>query len=258
MNVRDFAIAIAIVCCCIVLLIWRREIFGDITQPISTLNNRKMPIDLYQIPGSAPCRAVRLAAAAIGVDLNLKLTDLMAGDHMKPEFLKMNPQHTIPTMDDNGFYLWESRAIMTYLANKYAKDDSLYPKDPKKRAVVDQRLYFDLGTLYQSFADYYYPYIFTGVKQDQAKYEKINNALSFLDKIVENEKYAAGKTLTLADLTLAVTVSNINLMEHDMSKYGSVLKWLARIEAEAPKYKEIQGEGLKSFKEFVDHMRKKQ
>lgn len=44
---------------------------------------------------------------------------------------------------------------MTYLANKYGKDDSLYPKDPQKRAIVDQRLYFDGGSLYQSFADCY-------------------------------------------------------------------------------------------------------
>lgn len=48
-----------------------------------------MPIDLYEVPGSAPCRAVRLAAAALGVDINPKYTDLMAGDHLKPEFIKV-------------------------------------------------------------------------------------------------------------------------------------------------------------------------
>jgi glutathione S-transferase len=67
-------------------------------------------------------------------------------------FFQINPQHTIPTLDDNGFALWESRAILSYLVEKYGKDDSLYPKDVKARAVVNQRLYFDLGTLYQRFA----------------------------------------------------------------------------------------------------------
>lgn len=47
-------------------------------------------------------------------------------------------------------------------------------------------------------------------------------------------------------------------MGHDMSKYGNVLKWLARIEAEAPKYKEIQEAGLKGFQDFVDSFKKKQ
>jgi hypothetical protein len=48
-----------------------------------------------------------------------------------------------------------SRAILAYLANQYGKDDSLYPKDAKKRAIVDQLLYFDIGTLYQGFLNYY-------------------------------------------------------------------------------------------------------
>ncbi|XP_011691911.1 PREDICTED: glutathione S-transferase 1, isoform C-like isoform X1 [Wasmannia auropunctata] len=217
----------------------------------------KMPIDLYQVPGSAPCRAVRLAAAAVGVDINLKNVDLMAGEHLKPEFIKMNPQHTVPTLDDNGLYLWESRAIMTYLVNQYGKDDSLYPKDPKKRALVDQRLYFDLGTLYQSYADYYYPLVFSGVTPEQAKFDKINNALSFLDKFLEGENYVAGKTLTLADLTLVVTISNFKLIDHDLSKYSNILRWFARIQAEAPKYNEIESVGIKAFKDFVDNLRKK-
>jgi glutathione S-transferase len=48
-----------------------------------------------------------------------------------------------------------SRAIIGYLVEQYAKNDSLYPKDPKKRAVVNHRLYFDSSTLYQRFIDYY-------------------------------------------------------------------------------------------------------
>ncbi|GAB1866633.1 Glutathione S-transferase 1-1 [Camponotus japonicus] len=216
-----------------------------------------MPIDLYEIAGSAPCRAVRLAAAAVGVDLNLKATNLQAGDHLKPEFIKINPQHTVPTIDDNGFYLWESRAIMTYLVNKYGKNDSLYPKDPKKRAVVDQRLYFDLGTLYASFADAYYPWAFTGTAPDQAKYDKINAAFSFLDKFLEGENYAAGKTLTLADLTLVVTVGNFEAVDYDFSKHTNVQKWFARIQAEAVKYNEIEDDEIKAFKDFMAKSLKK-
>lgn len=103
-------------------------------------------VDFYYLPGSSPCRSVIMTAKAVGVDLNKKLLNLQAGEHLKPEFIKINPQHTIPTLVDNGFALWESRAIQVYLVEKYGKTDSLYPKCPKKRAVINQRLYFDMGT----------------------------------------------------------------------------------------------------------------
>lgn len=48
-----------------------------------------MPIDFYQLPGSAPCRAVALAAAALGIEMNFKEVALMNGDNLKPEYLKV-------------------------------------------------------------------------------------------------------------------------------------------------------------------------
>ena len=119
-----------------------------------------MPIDLYHMEASASCRAVRLTAKMVGVQLNLKVLNLEACEQMKPEFIRINPQHNIPTIVDDGFALNESRAICGYLVQKYGKDDSLYPKDPKKRAIVDQRLYFDMGVFYQSFAKVYVIHLF--------------------------------------------------------------------------------------------------
>ncbi|XP_047488662.1 glutathione S-transferase 1-like [Penaeus chinensis] len=67
----------------------------------------KMPLDFYYLDMSPPCRAVMLTARAVGVDLNLKLVNIMTGDHRKPEFLKINPQHKIPFLVDGTVKLSE-------------------------------------------------------------------------------------------------------------------------------------------------------
>lgn len=72
---------------------------------------------------------------------------------MDIKIFQLNPQHTIPTLlEEDGFVICDSHAINAYLVNKYAKDDALYPKDYRKRAVVDQRLHFDTGILFTRLA----------------------------------------------------------------------------------------------------------
>lgn len=60
----------------------------------------------------------------------------------------MNPQHTVPTLDDNGFIIWDSHAILVYLVDKYAKGNILYSDDVEVRAKINQRLHFDTGVAF--------------------------------------------------------------------------------------------------------------
>ncbi|KAK5650012.1 hypothetical protein RI129_001041 [Pyrocoelia pectoralis] len=216
-----------------------------------------MPIDFYYIPASAPCRAVLLAAKVVGVELNLKIVDLMKGENLTPEFLKINPQHTVPTIDDNGFSLWESCAIMTYLVSKYGKDESLYPKDPQIRASIDQRLFFDVGTLYARFGNYFYPVMFAGQSFDPDKLTKLHDAVKFFDTFLEGHDYAVGNNLTVADLSLVSTVSTIDAMEVDLSSYKNVLRWYNKIKTTVPGYEELNGKNAILFKKWADSLIKK-
>ena len=68
--------------------------------------------------------------------------------------LQLNPHHNIPVLVDGDFVLNESRACATYLVNAYGKEGcKLYPADPKVRAIIDQRLFFDMGTFFKAVLD---------------------------------------------------------------------------------------------------------
>lgn len=216
-----------------------------------------MAIDLYLTPGSAPCRLVLLTAAALNIQLNLNHVDLRAGEQFSPDFLKLNPQHTIPTIVDQGFALWESRAISRYLVNKYGHGSTLYPEDPQSRALVDQRLDFDLGTLYPKFADYFYPQVFGSAPADPEKLKKLHEVLGFLDIFLGDEKYAAGSDLTIADLSLVATVSTIDAAGISLDDFPNIHRWFELVKSTAPDYENANGKGIKAFKELVAQLNAK-
>ncbi|XP_019766435.2 glutathione S-transferase D7 isoform X3 [Dendroctonus ponderosae] len=112
-------------------------------------------IDIYYYSPSPPSRAVLMLMKALGLEHNIKITNVVIGESKKPEFIKMNPLHTIPLITDNDWHLYDSHVIMQYLVDKYAKDDSLYPKDLKKRAIVNLRLFFDACYLFPKFGAYH-------------------------------------------------------------------------------------------------------
>ncbi|KXJ77065.1 hypothetical protein RP20_CCG008440 [Aedes albopictus] len=216
-----------------------------------------MALNLYHMPLSAPCQSVRLLAKAMNLHLNLVYLDLMKGEHMKPEFLKLNPQHVIPTLVDNDFVLWESRAILIYLCEKYGKNDKFYPRDPKKRAVVNQRLYFDMGTLYARFAEYYYPAIFQNQPFNEELFKKLEEAFEFLEIYLGQGAYVAGDKLTVADFCVLATVTTMKEAAGiDFSKYPNIERWYAQLSEEVSGHDEVCVQGAQEMKPFFDAAKK--
>lgn len=209
-----------------------------------------LKMDLYYAPASAPCRSVQMTAKAVGVELNLKKLNLFEKEHLTPEYLKINPQHTIPTLVDNGFVIWESHAIISYLVEKYGKDDSLYPKDPQARALVNQRLFFDNGTLYQSFAEYVAPF-FSKKPLDPEKLKKLESAIELLNTFLEGKTYVAGDRLTIADISLLATVSSFSFSRFDFTKYPNIVRWLENGKKVTPGW-DINEAGIAELKAFVE------
>jgi glutathione S-transferase len=189
---------------------------------------------LYISAGSPAVRAVQITVKAIGLELNLKELDFTKGEHLQPEYLKLNPQHTVPTLvDDDGFTLSDSHAIMIYLLSKYAKNDNLYPKDLKKKALVDQRLHFDSGVAYARVLPISGA-IFRNVKtslNDNDK-ESLSEVYSFSDTFLEEKEYMVGDSVTIADYSLFAIITTLNVfLTIDVQKYPRLAKWLKVIES---------------------------
>lgn len=201
---------------------------------------------------SAPCRMAFMACEVMGIEYEMVVVNLMAGDNMKPEYLKINPQHNIPTLVDGDFILNESRPICAYLANAYAKDESIYPKEPKARARVDQMMYFDMGQLYKSFGDCFYPVALYGLTDsiEKAKYEKLQEVLGWTKDFIADTGYAAGTAkLTLADICFLATLSSVQASGVvDLEKdYPEIKNYIDRISAEVPNYAKANGDGATKF-----------
>lgn len=150
-------------------------------------------------------------------------------------------------MVDDGFAVWESRAIQTYLVEKYAKTDSLYPKNPQKRAIINQRLYFDAHLYARTVVDYYFPQIFAKQPANPDNLKKAEDAFAFLETFLEGQTYVAGDHLTVADISLLASVSTAEVLGFDLTKYPNVQRWYAKAKATTPG-NDINEAGVEAFK----------
>ncbi|CAG2108092.1 unnamed protein product [Medioppia subpectinata] len=197
-----------------------------------------MSVDIYSFKFSPFCRTVLMTARELNIDLNVIETDPGADQTLTPEYIKMNPVHSLPTLNDNGFILWESRAIMQYLCNRYAPDSTLYPKEPKKRALVDRWLNFDMSFV-ESAKYGIMMKAFGGVDPPEEKVIAYKNLLKQLDQLIGDNKYLVGDHLTIADIAVLVTSSMLLMVNYDLTDYPNLGRWLRTLTTELPYFAEI-------------------
>lgn len=204
---------------------------------------------LYIFPLSGPCRAVLMTAKAVDLELNTPVVDLMKGEQNKEKFLKINPEHTVPTLVEGDFKLWESRAIMTYLVDKYRPDHQLYPRDPAKRAAINRMLLYDNSTASQAILNYVRPQLMgRELDNKEEKAAAVEEALNYLEKSLKKQAYMAATHLTLADLSIEAGVSMLETVKWSFQKWPKLSAWRSTI-AKEPWYAEAN----KGLRDFLKH-----
>lgn len=143
------------------------------------------------------------------------------------EFKTMSPASLVPALVDGDFKLFDSSAMSIYFVEKYGKDDSLYPKDPEKRAKVNEKLFFVSSAMFPIMLQALRP-IFFGITSEISPecLVKYRSFYSIIENMME-DKYWAGPEMTLADIFLwSVMESWIHLEPLTAEKHPKFTKWL--------------------------------
>jgi glutathione S-transferase len=145
-------------------------------------------------------------------ELNVPFERIDAGLHFgvvnTPEYRKMNPNGRVPTINDEGFILWESNAIVRYLAAKHGVG-SLWPSDLKQRADSDRWMDWITDSVQLAVGPVFLQLIRTPPEKRDAKLieantQKANALFPILDNALASREYIAGRTLTIGDIPIGV------------------------------------------------------
>ncbi|XP_058061030.1 glutathione S-transferase D7-like [Anopheles bellator] len=187
------------------------------------------PLVLYHFPGSPPSRSALLVLRNLDLDVEVKIINLFAGEHMAEEYVAINPEHTVPTLVDETFVLWESKAIATYLTEQYKPGCYLYPNDPKTRALINHRLYFDSGTLFPALRQILASVLRSGITVvPQEMKETLHKALEKMESYLDGSEWMAGAECTLADLCALANVATIKHLGVSFDEFPNIDGWYER------------------------------
>ena len=189
-------------------------------------------LKIYGANLSAPANKVRMTANVLGIAYEYVQVKIREGDNRKPEYLKLHPAGKVPVINDNGFVLFESDAIVKYLANSVLSP--LYPDEFKQRAVIDQWMDFIALHVGSAMGRVLFNRVFASFAKIPVDERSLNDGLKFLDRflpVVDQQlakgRYIASNNFSLADISLLATLDPAEVAGVELSSYEHIVKWRA-------------------------------
>jgi len=177
---------------------------------------------MTKLYGGARSRAsiVKWYLEELQVPYEFQLLDMQAGEHLQPNFLAINPFGKVPAITEGDFQLWESGAILLYLADKYEQVKTL-----EERAIASQWVLFANATLGP------------GIFGADTREKESPRLLGGLNKILENQSYITGENFTVSDVAVGTILGYAILMlQISYADYPVVDAYIKRI-SDRPAYK---------------------
>ncbi|GJD20095.1 glutathione S-transferase domain-containing protein [Rivularia sp. IAM M-261] len=173
----------------------------------------------------------RVLVALLEKDIKAELVELeLSGQPNRAELLEINPFHHIPVLEDDGFRIVESFAILDYLEAKYP-EPSLLPRDARNLAKVRMVQMLTVNELLPGIMPMF-PILF-GLPVESETIEqtqnKVSTVLTFFEELLGEQTYFAGEQLTLADVTAGTVASSLHLVGLSLDNHPKLSIWLENL-----------------------------
>lgn len=187
------------------------------------------PIVFYGFALSGHSHRAELFLKLLDLPYRAVWVDLAKGEQKAPEYLELHPFGQVPAIDDNGCVVWDSAAILVYLAEKYGSH--WLPEDPAGRANVQHWLSIAAGPLAYGPAAARISVLFKRGGDLAGMQENAHKLLATMDAFLEGRDYFAAGTPTIADLALYSYTAVAPEGGIDLALYPNIVAWIARLEA---------------------------
>lgn len=149
------------------------------------------------------------------------------------EYLAMNPNRLVPTIDDHGFILWESNAILRYIASQYAGE--LWPTDLQVRASADRWMDWQFGYAKAQFDAFYNLIRRAPADRDMAAVaasaERAGDMMAILDSALAHQPWLSGDDFGIGDIPMGVYAHSWFTLDIDRPDRPHVAAWYERLKA---------------------------